>query len=62
MLLAKFDVFHEHAIWQKNTFREKVEKTLKSLNLLERHFRMALAYLERNRAIKKRWNDVLGPE
>ena len=54
MLLAKFDVFHEHAIWQNDTFREKVEKTLKSLNLLERHFRMALAYLERNHAIKKR--------
>ena len=41
---------------------EKVKDTLVELNSLERHFRLAKAYMERQRAITKKFNKVLGTD
>ena len=59
MVLRKFDPLFEHPLRADKELRAKIEKYLKKLTSLERHFRFALAYVKRGRAIKKDFNKTL---
>ena len=59
--MRKFDRLCDHPIREDLELRSKVESALKDLVSLERHFRLAKAYRNRNRAIAKNF-EVLGSD
>ena len=62
MLLKKFDPLCDHALRKDKKLRAAIDKNLKDLTSLERHFRLAMAYLKRARGIQNDFNKALGPE
>ena len=62
MLLKKFDPLCEHGLRKDKKLRSEIDGHLVHLKSLERHFRLAAAYLKRNRAIQKDFNKALGPQ
>ena len=62
MLLKKFDRLCEHPLRKDKKLRAEIDKHLVHLTSLERHFRLAMAYLKRGRAIQKDFNKALGPQ
>ena len=59
-LIAKFDPPKDHPMRTSKELREKMSDTLLSLNHLEKHFRLQLVYLSRNRAIDSDFVNTLG--
>ena len=62
MLLKKFDPLCDHALRKDKKLRAEIDKNLVNLTSLERHFRLAMAYLKRGRSIENDFNKVFGPE
>ena len=58
--MKKFDPMCDHPLREDDEKRKEIDNMLKSLSSLERHFRLARTYLDRNRAISKNFPKALG--
>ena len=61
-LLNKFDPLFEHPLRKNDQKAKKFETVLNTLKAAETHFRLSLAYIKRDRAIKKDFCSALGKE
>ena len=60
--LKKFDPLFDHKAREDAQLKKKLEETLEDLFSLERHFRLARLYIQRNRNIAKNFRKALGRE
>ena len=60
--MNKFDPLFEHPLRKNDQKAKKFETVLNTLKATETHFRLSLAYIKRDRAIKKDFCSALGKE